>query len=39
VLRSQLTRLLQDGNGLTSLMQLARQGLQNASTAKPKANA
>lgn len=39
VLRSQLTRLLQDGNGLTSLMQLARQGLQNVSTAKPKAKA
>jgi AcrR family transcriptional regulator len=37
VLRSQLTRLLQDGSGLTSLMQLARQGLQNAATSQPKA--
>ncbi len=37
VLRSQLTRLLQEASGLTSLMQLARQGLQNAAATTPKA--
>jgi len=37
VLRSQLSRLLQEGSGLTSLMQLARQGLQKAATPTPKA--